>query len=1276
MPAFVTDGPNIPEHLLQAHEDGHVVFFCGAGISTQAGLPLFKGLVDGIYQELGASKEPAENEAYEKGQYDSTIHQLEQRYPGQRVKVRKTLFSVLKPELDGKDATTTHRALLQLAKDRQGSCRLVTTNFDRIFQDVIDQDNLDVHSFHSFEAPCLPIHKPSRWAGIVYLHGLLPVQPDETALNRLVLSSGDFGLAYLTERWAARFVSELFQNYIICFVGYGINDPVLRYMMDALAADELLGEKKSEAYAFASFTDGQEEKTSMEWKAKGVRPLTYEVPGNTQDHSALHRTLKEWADVYRDGVQGKKMIITQHASTPPLTPSRNDFAVGRVLWALTDDFAAQHFADLNPVPPLEWLEPLAERQFSHRDLSRFGVVANSKEDENLRFSVLSRPAPYTRSRWMSLVDIGAQSSDWDAAMSHLARWLTRHLDDRKLIIWLAERGGQLHEQFAFLIRSQIKKLERLNAAGKQDELDRIRANAPKAIPGQFMRTLWRLFLAGRIRSPTPRYRLYETHWFDRVAQDGMTPSLRMELRENLAPCVTIRAPFHLGEAASDSFKPASIGGFVPWELVLSSDHVHSELLSRVETRAWWMEGLPALLQDFTVLLCDALDLKRELGAADEKNDRSYRSQPSISDHPQNRNFPDWTALIKLTRDAWLATAKTDHARARNAAEGWWQIRFPVFKRLALFAAAQPEVISPKQALNWLLAEGCWWLWSPETRREALRLLVTLVPQLDAPEMAELERRILEGPPREMFSNDLEQNRWIQRFDRDIWLRLTKIQRTGTVLGQASRTKLNELRQQYPNWQLAEDERDKFLVWQETGDELGRREYLSTPRRRRELVEWLKEHHGPANFRQEDDWLQRCRNYFPTPAWALRTLAGQNEWPVVWWQEALQAWSEGEHIKRSWRYIGPVLNDAPDDFVQSLARDLGWWLQTIAKTFEGHEDFFLNLCRRILRMPHQDKQKSGDLSMDDLLMRAMNDSVGLVTEALLRWWYRRSPTDGQSLPEPLKSILTELCNTEKEKFRHGRVSLAAHVVWLYRVDRDWTTKRLVPLFDWHCSEIEARSAWAGFLWSPSLYRPLLSVIKAPMLETAAHCEKFGLEHAEQYADFLTFAALDPGDTFTPAELAAATKRLPPPGLKSVARSLIRALEDAGDQRVEYWRNRLRRYFRRIWPQNEDLITPTISEDLALLCVTADEAFPEALNELRSWLRPVNYPDFPISRLLDAGLPGRFPAEALTFLDAIVGENAQRLPDKLQQCLNDIRASDQQLANDARFRRLQELIEKRS
>lgn len=49
---FICKGPDVPERLLQAHEDGRVVFFCGAGISYPAGLPGFAGLVEQLYADL------------------------------------------------------------------------------------------------------------------------------------------------------------------------------------------------------------------------------------------------------------------------------------------------------------------------------------------------------------------------------------------------------------------------------------------------------------------------------------------------------------------------------------------------------------------------------------------------------------------------------------------------------------------------------------------------------------------------------------------------------------------------------------------------------------------------------------------------------------------------------------------------------------------------------------------------------------------------------------------------------------------------------------------------------------------------------------------------------------------------------------------------------------------------------------------------------------------------------------------------------------------------
>ncbi|WP_204303971.1 hypothetical protein, partial [Stenotrophomonas maltophilia] len=65
---------------------------------------------------------------------------------------------------------------------------------------------------------------------------------------------------------------------------------------------------------------------------------------------------------------------------------------------------------------------------------------------------------------------------------------------------------------------------------------------------------------------------------------------------------------------------------------------------------------------------------------------------------------------------------------------------------------------------------------------------------------------------------------------------------------------------------------------------------------------------------------------------------------------------------------------------------------------------------------------------------------------------------------------------------------------------------------------------------------MELLKAAFLDTARHYAALG-KHDGQYASLLTFAALEPGDTFTTVELAIATRSLPPDGLHDAAQALV-------------------------------------------------------------------------------------------------------------------------------------------
>ena len=810
---------------------------------------------------------------------------------------------------------------------------MVTTNFDRAFEKVAKRQK----GFHNlYSAPMLPVPKKSQWDGLVYLHGLLPEKNEhESALDRLVVTSGDFGLAYLTERWAARFVSELFRYYVVCFVGYSINDPVLRYMMDAIAADRLRGEITPQVYAMGACEPGHEQEVIEDWKSKGVTPILYD-PVNS--HDWLHETLKVWADDYRNGVGGKERVVVEHAIAIPSESTKQDNFVGRMLWAISDKtgLPAKRFADFNPVPSLEWLEAFSEDRYQHGDLFRFGVPPRPEEDEKLRFSLIRRPTPYGQAPWMVLVSGNITGSQWDDVMFHLARWLVRHLNDPRLVIWIAERGGQLHDRWPWLIEHELDRIASLAREGKTSELDEIRLHAPMAIPGPLMRTLWRLLLSSRVKSPWHDPDLYR--WKGRLKREGLTTTLRLELRELLAPKVVLKRPFRWADDDSSSTdEPTRIKQLVDWELALAADHVHSTL--RDLAGEPWESALPHMLEDFQQLLRDALDLLRELGEADERSDRSHWDLPSITPHRQNRGFRDWVSLIELLRDAWLAIRVNDSARATRIAQNWFELPYPTFKRLALFAASHDGCIQPKQWVDWLLTDDAWWLWSTDTGREVFRLLVLQGQHLAGVAQQSLEWAILAGPPREMYRDDLEAERWQDLVARSVWLHLVKLNTSGLVLGASAAKRLAEISTVYTQWQLATNERDEFSHWMSgTGDPdyEDSRDVDIAPRKRQELVQWLTKPMPERRPFYEDTWREVCRSRFCHSLFALGDLEQDGVWPAGRWREALQVWAEEGMVLRSWRYAASLVQTMPDAVLLEIDHAVTWWMEAASKAISRHE----------------------------------------------------------------------------------------------------------------------------------------------------------------------------------------------------------------------------------------------------------------------------------------------------------------------------------------------------
>jgi hypothetical protein len=143
------------------------------------------------------------------------------------------------------------------------------------------------------------------------------------------------------------------------------------------------------------------------------------------------------------------------------------------------------------------------------------------------------------------------------------------------------------------------------------------------------------------------------------------------------------------------------------------------------------------------------------------------------------------------------------------------------------------------------------------------------------------------------------------------------------------------------------------------------------------------------------------------------------------------------------------------------------------------------------------------------------------------------------------------------------------------------------------------------------------------------------------------------------------------LRKSAQVLAQALESAGDQREDYWKNRVLPFWERIWPKSNDQASNTSAESLARLCIAAGDEFPSAMAAVGNWLCVVQHPSSVIWRLQKSGLSARFPEDALRLLFAILGDQPSWLPSELRQCLDAIGQAAPNLRQDHRFMRVDEL-----
>jgi len=274
-----------------------------------AGLPDFRKLVVDVYAKLDTgvhtvltgskdeeagdlsgliSQQIAEVKRFKRGDYDVVLGMLERRIddkPSGTSRVRATVAEVLRAA--GKKSAPIHKALMRLA-DRGVASTIVTTNFDLLLQNGTNgKAKMQTYSLGGIPRP----GRSGEFAGIFHIHGALDRNSKRT--SDLVFTDQDFGEFYMRRRTVPDFIYDAARLFHLVLVGYSADDPPMRYLLNAIAADGVRFDDLKERFTFVS-VETPDPVLVEDWKGRGITPVAYD---SKDHHQSLLDLLERWAEL-------------------------------------------------------------------------------------------------------------------------------------------------------------------------------------------------------------------------------------------------------------------------------------------------------------------------------------------------------------------------------------------------------------------------------------------------------------------------------------------------------------------------------------------------------------------------------------------------------------------------------------------------------------------------------------------------------------------------------------------------------------------------------------------------------------------------------------------------------------------------------------------------------------------------------------------------------------------------------------------------------------------
>lgn len=1255
---FFEDGPNIPDELLKAQDEHRVIFFCGAGVScAYAGLPNFAALASAVLDGLGATEDSEERQLFRSmadpraygASADRIFSALERNFDPDLIS--REIAAALRPK--GRPNLAAHKALLSLAALPGGGARLVTTNFDRLFESCDP-------SLPSVTRARLPrvAHNDGSW-GIVHLHGCVTSDHSEIDSEGLVLSSAEFGDAYLAEGWARDFVSEILERYVAVFVGYSADDPPVRYLLEGLS------KSRAPRYGLYAFQAGEPDEAIARWDSKNVTAISYQPSDSS--HSVLYQTLQAWAKRSSDPVAWRTRVLNSAVRGPERLAPHQRGMVAHIVKSPQGAIAfSQH---PRPLPP-EWL-CVFDKKIRLAPASRRELFEGETVDPFQLFGLDDDPRPSDDNEKHSKRDVPADA--WDAfelsdqdrsrlgerhiaaptghnawnvpnlppRLSALADWVVR-ISDRPATLWWAGAQSGLHPQIAGGVRRTLSRNQ-----------NRVR----KAV-----RLGWRHLL--QVSPNASRDFLWEYEAEELIARDGWSDDLIRHYAQTKAPQLVIQSSFR-------SPVPPGPRERAPLRRLVQFDVHYPERPERLECPP---KALPTLTRAFRSNVETAIDLEFEVSAYVQVSAiEPARNEDEAKEDPHHRMYGLSGYVLRFV-DLFKRLAETN---AKAAKDEWraWRRSDPVFQRLRLWAASYDGIGTPDAFLEEFLAIPPKTIWRTDTRRDVLLALERCWRGLAPKERAKVEKKILAGPAKFRGESDDDH---AERSAHDRLNVLHWMQNHDCALSFSLDEFTEELRKEAPNWKAsyADGAADGLFSrsgWVKTVSD-------PTPLRTvpiSEIVTRAKEISGRRDdyLTEYDPFKGLCETEPRRAFLALMFSLRRGEFEATYWERFLNAEARKEDPPRLRMQICARLSQLNDADFASISLTISRWFEVVAKDPEVTIETWplSDLWDKFVSVFHG-QNIDGDSALlrqgkdVDWATEAINSSTGNLAQILVDEPGLKKIKKSQGFPSAWKKRADQLLGLPGNSARYPLVIFAFQMSWFFHLDPDWTGTKILSLLETD-NDAESRDAvWAGFFWGARIPRPTLYKRLKPLLISMA-CQPALLRrrHGEILSALLLAgwgSKSGSGRFVSSEELRAVLLSADEEFRSHMIWQLGRWCED------ENWSKQLPEFLRDVWPKQKKAKTPKVAGRLADLVFGLKHNFPQAVAAVLPLLSATDPDELIMYRLREreGAVLRQHPKQTLELLHAILPENPRNWPYGASALVSDLLEEVPSIAADPKMAEL--------